>query len=296
MLDLKDKNFGTSSTGTPDKTVRNGFKRCRVVVMGNEKGGSGKSTTAMHLAIALRRLDYKVGTIDLDARQGTLTRYLSNRFSYVTKTHKDLPSPEHMAIDKSGREDNEQRRFEESSFLELALNELKQICDYIVVDTPGSDTFLNRLAHQKADALVTPMNDSLIDLDVLAHLDQESMEIKSPSFYTNMVLDLQSRRKRNGEPYIDWIVMRNRLSHLDARNKREVGQVLHKMSSEFGFRLAQGFGERVIFRELFLKGLTLMDLQDDKGISMTMSELAARQEVRNLVHVLDPEGLTVENS
>lgn len=262
---------------------------CKVIVLGNEKGGSGKSTTAMHVIVALLRLGKRVGSVDLDARQGTLTRYLSNRFSYITRTQIDLPSPDHMAIEKSKLEDDEQRRFEESGFLDMALHELKQICDYIVIDTPGNDTYLNRQAHQKADILITPMNDSFIDLDVLAHVDPDDQANTQPSFYSEMVMDLQSRRRREGRPEIDWIVMRNRLAHLDMNNKREIGDILTRLSKKYGFRMCHGFGERVIFRELFLKGLTLMDLHDDTDIKMTMSELAARQEVRSLIYILDPD-------
>ena len=40
-----------------------------VVVLGNEKGGSGKSTTAFHIAVALLKAGQRVATIDLDCRQ-----------------------------------------------------------------------------------------------------------------------------------------------------------------------------------------------------------------------------------
>lgn len=270
-------------------------RTCQIIVLGNEKGGSGKSTTAMHVAIALQRLGKRVGTIDLDARQGTLTRYLSNRFSYIARTLIDVPSPDHMAIENSKKNETEEKKFEESAFLDMAIHELGQISDYIVIDTPGSDTYLNRLAHQKADILITPMNDSFIDLDVLANVDPESFDIKGPSFYSDMVMDLQSRRRREGEKPIDWIVMRNRLSHLDANNKRQIGAVLSQLSQKYGFRISSGFGERVIFRELFLKGLTLMDLKASFDTKMTMSELAARQEVRHLVHSINPDIVANEN-
>lgn len=297
MFDVKDNSQSRYSSNHPLSSFAAGSHagECKIIVLGNEKGGSGKSTTAMHVAIALRRLGKRVGTIDLDARQGTLTRYLANRFSYIAKHHIDLPGPDHMAIDKSRREDDEQRRFEEAGFLDMALHELKQIADYIVIDTPGSDTYLNRLAHKQADILITPINDSFIDLDVLARIDPDTHNIDSPSFYTNMVMELQSRRKRAGKQPIDWIVMRNRLSHLDANNKRIIADLLEKLSSEFGFRSAAGFGERVIFRELFLNGLTLMDMKDSGRDKMTMSELAARQEVRNLICALDPVRIANEN-
>ncbi len=259
-----------------------------VIVFGNEKGGSGKSTTAMHVAIALIRLGYKVGTIDLDARQGTLTRYMQNRWNFIEKHRQGIPSPTHMAIPQSSNEDSARKKEEERNFIDMALNELKIQCDFIVIDTPGTDNYLSRLGHSYADTLITPLNDSLIDIDVLARINAETYEIEKPSVYTIMV-DEQNAEKvtRGGEP-MHWIVLRNRLSHLNARNKEDVGTLLNKMSKMFGFELVPGFGERVIFRELFLKGLTLLDLKEEDG-GLTVSQLAARQEVRQLICTIAPE-------
>ncbi len=271
------------------------MSKCQVIVLGNEKGGSGKSTTAVHMAIGLLYQGLKVGTIDLDARQGTLTRYFANRFKYITDHQLSIPMPTHMSIEKSQAETDSTKQHDDSRFLKMALDELGQICDYIVVDTPGSDTFLNRLAHQSADILITPVNDSLIDLDVIGKVDPDTLEIVGNSFYADMVMDLQSRRRRQGETPIEWVVMRNRLSHLDAKNKRDVSTILHGLSSIYGFRLVPGFGERVIFRELFLKGLTLLDLDQDPDTLMTMSEISARQEVRSLIKAIQdgPEDIKV---
>lgn len=260
-----------------------------IIVLGNEKGGSGKSTTAMHVAIALMRMGYKIGTIDLDARQGTITRYMRGRFDFVGRHGKDLPSPTHLAIDKSVADSVSAQKREEENFLMMALVELGASHDFIVIDTPGSDTNLSRLAHSYADTLITPVNDSFVDLSVLANIDPYSYEILGPSIYTQMVDEQKYARKHRDGQDIDWIVMRNRLGHLDAKNKRDVGEIIHKIGTQFGFREAAGFGERVIFKELFLKGLTLMDLQEDPDNNFTMSQIGARQEVRNLIKLIGPE-------
>ena len=47
-----------------------------VIVVGNEKGGSGKTTLAMHVAIALLKAGQSVGIVDLDSNQHGLTRYV----------------------------------------------------------------------------------------------------------------------------------------------------------------------------------------------------------------------------
>lgn len=264
--------------------------RAHILVFGNEKGGSGKSTTAMHVAVALLRLGYRVGTIDLDARQASFTRYMKNRFDHILRERIETPMPSHMAIHRSAAETVEAQNEEERKFLHMALAEQITGNDFLVIDTPGSDTFLSRLAHSYADTLITPLNDSFVDLDVIARVDPQSHEIAGPSIYTRTVQEQRGRKAARGDGAIDWIVMRNRLSHIDSRSRREIGEILEKMAGQFDFRLAPGFGERVIFRELFLKGLTLLDLKDEGG-GLTLSQVSARQEVRHLIRALAPDML-----
>jgi len=266
-------------------------QHAHIIVLGNEKGGSGKSTTAMHVAIGLLRLGYRVGSIDLDARQGTFSRYMANRFEYSAKERLSLPIPLHFPIERCKSDSVKKQEEQDGAFLQMALEELHRNADFIVIDTPGSDTFLGQLAHSYADTLITPMNDSFVDLDVLARISADTKEIKGPSVYTKMVQAQKEIRESRDGGTIDWIVMRNRLSSLDARNKREVGELLTSISEKFGFRLAPGFGERVIFRELFLKGMTLLDLKEDPAHSMTLSSVSARQEIRELLRCIAPETL-----
>ena len=262
--------------------------RAHVIVVGNEKGGSGKSTTALHLAVALLGEGARVGTLDLDARQGTFTRYVENRRSFAGRKQLDLPMPEHRAVTASQLPDRKEGEAADQFGLELALDELAATNDYLIVDTPGSDTFLSRLAHTKADTLLTPLNDSFVDLDLLARVDPETLKIVRPSIYAEAVWRQRQVRAMQGGRPVDWIVIRNRLSNLAARNKRDMFTVLETLAKRIGFRIAAGLNERVIYRELFLKGLTLLDLRAYKtGVAMTMSHVAARQEVRDLVASLN---------
>lgn len=266
-------------------------QHAHIIVLGNEKGGSGKSTTAMHVAIGLLRLGYNVGSIDLDARQGTFSRYMANRFEYSTKARIALPIPLHFPIERSKADSVIEQEEQDRDFLLMAFEELQNHVDFIVIDTPGSDTFLGQLAHSYADTLITPMNDSFVDLDVLARIAPDTKEIKGPSVYTRMVNEQKAIRAKRDGGTIDWIVMRNRLSSLDARNKREVGELLQIIADKYDFRLAPGFGERVIFRELFLKGMTLLDLKEAPDHQMTLSAVSARQEIRELLRCIAPETL-----
>jgi chromosome partitioning protein len=251
-----------------------------IIVIGNEKGGTGKSTVAMHLVVSLLALGASVGTIDLDARQATLTRYVENRRRRVAGGHR-LSMPDHEEVPPTADDKGDEARFL------AALQRLRAAHDVVVIDTPGSNHPLSRLGHSYADTLVTPLNDSFIDLDVLAKVDPDSMKISRPSHYSEMVWDTKKVRALRGEKaVVDWFVLRNRLSTLDARNKRVMERLLGELAKRIGFRLVGGLGERVIYRELFLDGLTLFDLGEGSGIEMSLSHVAARQELRRLVDSL----------
>ena len=261
--------------------------QCRVLVVGNEKGGAGKSTVSIHLAIALMRMGQKVGVIDLDVRQRTLTRYLENRMRWMQSTGAQLPMPEIIRVDASTERDLDIAEKEETERFHTSLERLKTVCDLIIVDAPGGDTYLSRIAHMVADTLITPLNDSFVDFDLLGDVNPQTLEVLRPSFYSEMVWQCRKSKARTSRQPIDWIVMRNRVSPLEARNKQKVGEALSNLSKRIGFRLAPGLSERVIYRELFPAGLTLLDLTESgSNVSFTMSHVAARQELRDLVILL----------
>ncbi len=262
--------------------------RPHIVVLGNEKGGSGKSTTAMHIILGLMEEGFKVASIDLDSRQRTLSRYLENREEFARERGLDLPMPRHCAITKSELPIQADAEAEDARQLETAMRVFSDNAEVIVVDCPGSDSALSRLAHTYADTLITPLNDSFVDLDLLARVDAETNAIEGPSLYSEMVWESRKRRAMRDRGSIDWIVMRNRISSLDARNMVRIRAALGDLARRVGFRFVPGFGERVIYKELFLKGLTLLDLRrDDLGDAgvggLSMSQIAARQEVRRLI-------------
>jgi len=262
-------------------------KRAHIIVLGNEKGGSGKTTTGMHIIISLMRLGFNVGSMDLDARQRSLSRYIENRRQTALKENVPLPIPQHMVLPRSPfnivqeAEEDERERFMD------AVAKLSAANDFIVIDSPGSDTYLARLAHGHADTIITPINDSFVDLDVLATVDGHTLKIIKPSIYSEMVWEQKLLRAKRDGGSIEWIVMRNRLSNIDAKNKRFMTQVTTDLSRRIGFRVAPGFSERVIFREMFLQGLTVLDIMDSnaKG-GLSLSHVAARQEVRDLLKTL----------
>ena len=219
-------------------------KSAHVVVLGNEKGGSGKSTTAVHVAIALMRAGHRVATIDLDSRQKSFTHYIENRQAWARRSRLDLEIPVHFCVaraDGAKVDDNETAEF--SAFAEAVAN-VEHTHDFVVIDTPGSDSYLMRLAHSMADTLITPLNDSFVDFDVLGTVDPTSYALTGSSHYSEMVREARRQRRQVDQVDMDWIVVRNRLSTLGSRNKRLLGEGLKELGKQLGFRSADGFAPR----------------------------------------------------
>jgi chromosome partitioning protein len=252
----------------------------RVIVLGSLKGGTGKSTTAMHLIVSLLSRGHKVASIDLDSPQASLTRYLENRKNLNRRRNMSLSMPDHLAMSD---------RTHDSARLEEVIGGLTDRCDFVVIDTPGSDTAISRAAHAWADCLVTPINDSFVDLDILAVMDPDSHDIIERGHYADLVVRAQTQKAARCGRSFDWIVLRNRLSNLDARNKQKMAVALEGLAKHLDFRVGSGLSERVIYRELFLMGLTLLDLGGaDSSVTLSMSHVAARQELRRLFETIQP--------
>lgn len=259
-----------------------------VIVLGNEKGGSGKSTTAMHVIVALLKAGARVGSIDTDGRQRSLTRYIENRAVWKQTTGLPLELPTHFTVPVgegdtlADVEDREFRAFAE------AISRTEYGFDYVVVDTAGSNTYLMRVSHAMADTLITPINDSFIDFDVLARVDPNTYEVRELSHYAELVAEARRQRSLVDSRGMDWIVVRNRLSPTRTRNRAKLTRGLEELARRVGCRIADGISERVVFRELFPRGLTALDTLDRKtlGSEPTVSHVAARDEIRALIDTL----------
>ncbi|RFB06342.1 division plane positioning ATPase MipZ [Parvularcula marina] len=263
-----------------------------VIVVGNEKGGSGKTTVAMHLIVALLKSGKKVGCLDLDLRQKSLWRYLENRAKWGVLNElstAELPMPVFLPIQGNQHDSRYTAKKQETEEFGRTLLEFAN-CDFLVIDTPGADTHLSRLAHMHADTIVTPLNDSFIDYDMLAQIDPETGKIKGPSLYAEVVWSARQHRASAGlHGGIDWLVVRNRMSATRSLNKAAVGERITELSKRIQFRTSKGFGERVIYRELFTSGMTLLDL-GTRGAPRkfgSMSHLAARNELRGFLAAMN---------
>jgi chromosome partitioning protein len=263
-------------------------RSAHVVVLGNEKGGSGKSTTAMHVAVALMKAGQRVATIDLDSRQGSFSHYVENRRAWAQRGKLDLELPVHFRVSRGeGLKIEENEAVEFAGFAQ-AVTAVEHSHDFVVIDTPGADTYLTRLAHSMADTLITPLNDSFVDFDVLGTVDPETWALTGTSHYSEMVREARRQRRIVDGRFTDWIVVRNRLSMLGSRNKRLVGEGLNELSVRLGFRFVDGFAERVVYREFFPRGLTALDAIDEAtlGTRPNLSHVTAREEVQALLATL----------
>lgn len=265
-----------------------------IIVVGNEKGGAGKSTVSMHIATALVRMGHLVGVLDLDLRQRSFGRYVENRQKFNATEGLDLPIPTYRELPEVRKETLGPGENVYDQRLSAAVTGLEREVEFILIDCPGSHTRLSQVAHSLADTLVTPLNDSFVDFDLLANIDPTTNKILGPSIYAEMVWNARQLRAQAGLEPIDWVVVRNRVGAQAMHNKKKMTEAVESLAKRIGFRIAPGFAERVIFRELFPRGLTLLDLRDIGVQNMNLSNVAARQELRELVKALQLPGVTVD--
>lgn len=252
-----------------------------LIVFGNMKGGTGKSTLAFHVMTALLYQGKTVASVDIDGSQGTFSRYLENRLAYK-KDFPHIPVPDmHHRISPVLHED--------MTPLQNTLHDIldKSTQDIIVIDTPGNDSIFSQYTHSLADLLITPINDSYIDLDLLINIQNDTLpsDQRPPlSTYANMVWKQRIQKAARKDGPLEWMILRNRINTLVSKNHQSIDTLVENLSKRIGFHLAHGVGERVIFRELFGEGTTLLDKGERKT---TLSHIAARHEIRSFLdHIL----------
>lgn len=250
------------------------------IVFANEKGGTGKSTTAVHVAIALSARGARVACLDLDTRQRTMSRYLENRQETINRRGVELPIPEFQVFNGDSLEQ-----------LDDQMGSMAENADFLIFDTPGRDDRFARHVATRAHSLVTPINDSFVDFDLIGQVDPENFKVRRLSFYAELIWEARKERAKSDGVTIDWVVIRNRLHNMEARNQQRMTEAIAELSKRVGFRTVPGLNERVIYRELFPSGLTLID----KGHlgQLATAHIVARQELRELVTGLGlPESVT----
>lgn len=256
--------------------------KAHIIVVANEKGGTGKSTLSMHLAIKLLYENFKVAVIDLDGRQGSLSKYIENRRRFSSKNNITLPSPVHYVFEPVSKEANKKE-------IEDLISDLSSRFDAIIIDTPGSKNYLFELAHKYLHTLITPIGDSLIDLSAISDINPENGEIQKAGHYAEFVWETKKKLASKGLPYLNWVICGNKISSLRSKNKDFVFSKLENIAKLYGFRFTLGLKDRVIYKELFLDGLTILDMNSPKlHRRMSVSHLAAKMELNSLTEFIFP--------
>jgi chromosome partitioning protein len=269
-------------TDSPD------LRSAHVIVVGNEKGGAGKSTLSIHIAVALLKSGHKVACIDLDTRQQTMTRFFENRASWSKHSSWPIELPRHCAMGRGESEDVRANEAQEFAAFAQAISDVEHDFEFVVIDTPASDSYLMRLAHSLADTLVSPLNDSYIDVDVFSRVHHDRDRRGGVAHYAELVLQARRKRRIVDAGVIDWVMVRNRIASLSNNNAKQIAVSIDRLSRDLGFRVADGFHDRVIFRELFPIGLTALD-PIEEGVNhgaLTSSQMSARREIDDLVKAL----------
>lgn len=221
-----------------------------IIVFANEKGGVGKSTSAFHTCIALCNAGESVAALDVDLRQLTLQSALWARIESEKEYGVRLPGPEQIML--AQQNENE---------LEEKLRMARIHHSFIVIDVGGHDSPIARRAIFMADTIITPVNDSFIDLDMLGRIDPRTGELKTLGNFARLVAHLKEPGIAIRPKPLDWVVMQNRSRNFATKNERKVLDALERIAPVAGFRLVPGLRERVTYRELFPMGLTLFDLE-----------------------------------
>jgi len=261
------------------------LRSAHVIVIGNEKGGTGKSTLSIHITVALMKAGFRVATIDLDTRQRTLTRFFENRQSWAQTAPWEVELPFHHALDRGSSTnvlDNETMEF--GAFAN-AIASVEHSYEFVVIDTPASDSYLMRLAHSLADTLVSPVNDSYIDVDVFSRVHHDKSRRGEIAQYADLVMEARRKRHLVDQGIIDWVLVRNRVASIQSNNSKQIAISLSRMAPELLFRPMEGLHDRVIFRELFPIGLTALDPIEEaaRGGTLSQSQLSARKEIEMLI-------------
>lgn len=248
------------------------------IVLGNERGGVGKTTLAANLGVAIARSGITAALLELDGRQRSLARWLERRVATARRNSESLTIPAHEVLVPARFDSislNEERDF---AMLSAAVERLDRIADVIVADTASGDSYLTRLAHSLADIVLTPVEDSFAARDLLA------------GGYGRTIAEARRSRDGMGDGRVDWIVVENRRGAVPGRADGAIGMPLAALAREHGFRTAPGLREQLVHRALFAEGRAVCDATPHEGLRLPLSatdaRVAARQEVEALVSAL----------
>lgn len=248
--DLEGFPNGESPRVVVDNVSRNKTAHAPIILFANEKGGVGKTTLVFNTAIDLCNRGYRVLAIDLDFRQRSLARAIENRMASNRCLGLDLPVPKVCVLQQPS-----------GPMLVQELNRLGSDRDVILIDAPGHDSPVARRAMALAQTIVTPINPSFFDLDVLGHFDPVSLKFRKPGPFAQAILDIRAEQMRRNLLPARWIIAKNRIRGAERSHNKRIEPMLAQLSDQLGLTIAEGLTERVAYRSLLQYGFTISDIK-----------------------------------
>jgi chromosome partitioning protein len=244
----------------------------------------------MHLAVGLIKAGRRVATLDIDFEGRTLSQYIHNRLGFAQANELALDTPAHYRVtDALSNTKSGETETAEINFISSAIAAAESDHDFIIIDTPSVLTKSNLFAHALADTVISPINDSFLDLDAIVPSTEMTQEI-ARSAYTAAIHRAREARELVTSRTIEWLVIPNRVfSSLDTRNERTIRMAIEEASLRLGFRIAPGIAELLVYRQLFPKGLTAFDPMEESllGVKPGISHVLARQDLRQLTSLVN---------
>lgn len=247
-----------------------------IIVFGNEKGGSGKTTTIMNIMVALLKKGFTVASVDIDSYQHSLSSYIQKRQHLIDSGLNILTSRHFRLIDGLGKKYLNPKEIDNKTYSQLiipfdseigfieekiahTIDTLSKDYQFILFDTPGSHTEISKTVHSFADIVATPINDSFLDFELLGKINPNDSNAITPGPYSAMLFDQRAKKAERSQKKIDWVVITHRLFEIDTRNQKNIDLAVHRLSKRLSFRMADGFGRREIYRASFDQGVTVLD-------------------------------------
>ncbi len=253
-----------------------------IISIANQKGGVGKTTTAINLASSLTYLDKKVLLIDLDYQANATTCMGINRGSFKYSVFDCLTEDavledtilktENLLIDvlpaRTVVEGIEEKIIANSNrdfILATQLKPVRDNYDYILIDCPPSLGFVTINAMVASDGIIIPVQCEFLAMDGLTQL-------------LNTIRLVQSKKKVNMESLTIYGVL---LTMLDTRSSSGF-QVVNEVKTYFGERVFQTIIPRnVSCSNATFYGVPVTEFSPKSKSSISYRQLAKEVTSRN---------------
>ena len=208
------------------------LRSAHVIVVGNEKGGAGKSTISIHLTVALLEGGLQ-GRLHRSRHAPADADAVLRKSPFLVAATRDWPIelPLHCAMRarRNATTSAPTRRWSSRMFAD-AIGAVEHEYEFVVIDTPASDSYLMRLAHSLADTLVSPLNDSYVDIDVFSRVQHDRTQRGAVSQYADLVMQARRKRRLVDNGVIDWVMVRNRIASIASNNARQIAVSIARLS------------------------------------------------------------------